>query len=304
MNDRGDNLKSFSYEYPLASQIIGDLYAYFDKRLNEDTRSQLISKSRSAGQYKDQSRGKNRFERKKYSKIANYVKQYNNINMDDFFKKDILLVKIPVTGETNNYTVSIKIEGVCAEIAKNIKNNNNKLEFRTILQSLTNVFNTGNVYVNCTCSDFKFSFSHWTILNHQSTEDSSKDPGPGKGIRNPNNDKGIGCKHILLVLANLSWIMKVASVLNNYIHYAEAHMQKPFLKIIFPKLYGIPADEMVEEDLIDDEKYLDSSAGLIDAINEYGRKRGWYKKGSNKNPITGTGGRAKEQPDEQANTKG
>lgn len=81
-------------------------------------------------------------------------------------------------------------------------------------------------------------------------------------------------------------------------------MQKPFLKIIFPKLYGIPAEEMVEEDLIDDEKYLDSSAGLIDAINEYGRKRGWYKKGSNKNPITGTGGRAKEQPDEQANTKG
>ena len=160
MNDRGDNLKSFSYEYPLASQIIGDLYDYFDTRLNEDTRSQLISKSRGAGRYKDQSRGKSRFERKKYSKIANYVKQYNNINMDDFFKKDILLVKIPVTGETNNYTVSIKIEGVCAEIAKNIKNNNNKLEFRTILQSLTNVFNTGNVYVNCTCSDFKFSFSH------------------------------------------------------------------------------------------------------------------------------------------------
>ena len=80
-------------------------------------------------------------------------------------------------------------------------------------------------------------------------------------------------------------------------------MQKPFLKIIFPKLYGIPADEMVEEDLIDDEKYLDSSAGLIDAINEYGRKRGRYKKGSNKNSVTGTGGRAKKQPDEQANTK-
>ena len=81
-------------------------------------------------------------------------------------------------------------------------------------------------------------------------------------------------------------------------------MQKPFLKIIFPKLYGIPADEMVEEDLIHDEKHLDSSAGLIDAINEYGRKRGCYKKGSNRNPITGTGGRTKKQPDEQANTKG
>ena len=77
-------------------------------------------------------------------------------------------------------------------------------------------------------------------------------------------------------------------------HYAEEHLQKPFLKVIFPKLYGITADEMVEQDLIDTDEYLDSSAGLIDAINEYGRKRGQYQKGSNKNPVTGTGGKAKK----------
>ena len=80
-------------------------------------------------------------------------------------------------------------------------------------------------------------------------------------------------------------------------HYAEEHLQKPFLKVIFPKLYGIAADEMVEQDLIDTDEYLDSSAGLIDAINEYGRKRGQYQKGSNKNPVTGTGGKVKK-PDE------
>lgn len=85
--------------------------------------------------------------------------------------------------------------------------------------------------------------------------------------------------------------MKVASVINNYIHYAEKNLQKPFLKIIFPKLYGVPADEMVEQDLIDDDSYLESSVGLIDAINEYGKIRGRYTKGSNKNPITMTGGR-------------
>ena len=80
-------------------------------------------------------------------------------------------------------------------------------------------------------------------------------------------------------------------------HYAEEHLQKPFLKVIFPKLYGVAADEMVEQNLIDTDEYLDSSAGLIDAINEYGRKRGQYQKGSNKNPVTGTGGKAKK-PDE------
>jgi hypothetical protein len=95
--------------------------------------------------------------------------------------------------------------------------------------------------------------------------------------------------------------LKVASVINNYVHYAEEHLQKPFLKIIFPKLYGIPADEMVEQDLIDTDEYLDSSKGLIDAINEYGKNRGKYQKGSNKNPITGTGGRTKkeEEPEKE-----
>ena len=59
-------------------------------------------------------------------------------------------------------------------------------------------------------------------------------------------------------------------------------------------MYGVDADEMVEQNLIDTDEYLDSSAGLIDAINEYGRKRGQYQKGSNKNPVTGTGGKAKK----------
>jgi hypothetical protein len=94
--------------------------------------------------------------------------------------------------------------------------------------------------------------------------------------------------------------MKVASVINNYIHYAEEKLQKPFLKLIFPKLYGYPAEEMVEQDLIDTEDYLDSTTGLIDAINDYGKNRGKFQKGSNKNPITGTGGKQKaEKPDEK-----
>lgn len=120
----------------------------------------MIAKSRSAGQYKDQSRGKNRFDRRRHSKISGAVKSYNQIDMNDFFKKDVLKVKIPVKGETDDYMVSIKLEGVCAEIAKNVKNNNGKFEFRTVVQALTKVFNTGNVYVNCTCDDFRYNFAH------------------------------------------------------------------------------------------------------------------------------------------------
>ena len=257
----------------------------------------LVSNSRNVGPYMNPVKGKNRFERKKYSQIAKTVKQYNQIDMNKLFKEDTLIVHIPVQGETDSYTVSVKMEGIVAEMARNIKNNKNQFEYRTVIQAITKIFNTKDIYVKCNCDDYKYRFAHWNIVNNVSVDDSASDPGPGHGIRNPKDDMGRGCKHVLLVLANGDWVLKVASVINNYVHYAEEHLQKPFLKLIFPKLYGIPASEMVEQDLIDDEKYLDSSAGLIDAINDYGKTRGRYKPGSNKNPVTGTGGpKKKEEP--------
>ena len=268
--------------------------------LLEANRTSLISQSRNAGEYKNKERGKNRFERKKYSKIANAVKAYNEIDMNSLFKQDILLVNIPVVGENDEYTVTIKLEGVIAEIHKNIKNNSNKLEYRTIIQALTKVFNTSDVHIKCTCPDAKYRFAHWNILKNVSVDDSAHDPGPGKGIANPNDDKGRGCKHMLLVLANGDWMMKVASVINNYCHFLSEKKPEAFLKLVFPKLYGVPADEAEQNDIVADQEELETGKDLIDIINEYGRNRGKFKKGSNKNPITNTGGRAKKQePEEQ-----
>jgi hypothetical protein len=286
-------------------EINGDMFPVpiWSYTIKEDTRAQLVSKSKTAGAYKDASRGKNRFERKRYSKLASAVKQYNTIDMNDLFKKDILQVNIPVVGETNNYEVTVKMEGVIAEIAKNIKSDKFKFEYKTVVQAIAKVFNTANVYTKCTCPDHLYNYAHWNIVKNVSADDSSKDPGPGKGIRNPKDDKGRGCKHILLVLANVDWIMKVASVINNYVHYAEEKLQKPFLNVIFPKLYGIPADEMVTQDLIDDDKFLDSSKGLIDAINDYAKNRGKFVKGSNVNPVHANKLEAEQKAKKEATAK-
>ena len=262
--------------------------------LLEDTRNMLVSKSRSVGTYKDTSRGKNRFDRKKYSSIAKTVKQYNKIDMNKFFKEDILEVIIPVVGEHDSYTVTLKLEGVVKEIANNIKNNKNQLEYRTIVQSLTKIFNSSNIWVKCNCKDYKYRFAHWNIVNNVSVDDTSNDPGPGRGIVNPNDDKGRGCKHILLVLANGDWIMKVSSVINNYIHYAEEKLRQPFLKLIFPKLYGVTIDEAADKELLPEDFELESTTEIIDLINDFGRNRGKYQKGTNKNPVTGTGGKTKK----------
>ena len=254
-------------------------------KLNEATRTQLVAQSRNVGQYKDTSRGRNRMERKKYSKIANAVKNYNQIDMNKLFKQDILQVNIPVVGENDEYTVTIKLEGVVAEMQKNIKNNGNKMEFRTIIQSLTKVFNTTDVYVKCTCPDFKYRFAHWNIVKNVSVDDSAADPGPGKGIVNPKDDKGRGCKHILLTLSNGEWMMKVASVINNYCHFLSEKKPDAFLKLVFPKLYGVPADEAVENDLVADTEDLESGKDLIDTITAWAKDRGKFKKGSNINPV-------------------
>ena len=277
---------------PLQEQCLLELL-----KLAEATRNQLIAQSRNVGRYKDTSRGLTRMERKKYSKVANAVKSYNSIDMNLLFKQDILQVNIPVVGETDEYTVAIKLEGVVAELQKNIKNNQNKFEFRTIIQALTKVFNTSDVWVKCSCPDFKYRFAHWNIIKNVSVDDSSKDPGPGKGIVNPNDDKGRGCKHVLLVLSNGSWMMKVASVINNYCHYLSEKKPDAFLKLVFPKLYGVPAEEAAENNIVADNEDLETGKDLIDIVNSWARERGKFKQGSNKNPVTGTGGKQKvEQP--------
>ena len=279
----------------LQEQCLTELY-----KLDEATRNQLIAQSRNVRKYKDTSRGTTRMERKKYSKVANAVKSYNEINMNDLWKSDILKVNIPVVGETDEYTVTIKLEGVVAELQKNIKNNQNKFEFRTVIQALTKVFNTSDVWVKCTCPDFKYRFAHHLIVNNMSVDDSSQDPGPGKGIANPNDDMGRGCKHVLACLANGSWMMKVASVISNYCHYLSEKKPDAFLKLVFPKLYGVPADEAAENNIVADNEDLETGKDLIDVINDWASNRGKFKKGSNKNPITGTGGKQKaEEPEEK-----
>lgn len=268
----------------LQEQCLIELY-----KLDEATRNQLIAQSRNVGRYKDTSRGVNRHERKRYSKVANAVKSYNSIDMNQVFKQDILQVNIPVVGETDEYTVTIKLEGVITELQKNIKNNQNKFEFRTIIQALTKVFNTSDVYIKCSCPDAHFRFSHWNIIKNVSVDDSSKDPGPGRGIVNPNDDKGRGCKHMLLVLSNGSWMMKVASVINNYCHYLSEKKPEAFLKLVFPKLYGVPADEADQNGIVEDNEDLESGKDLIDVVNDWAKNRDKFKKGSNKNPVTNTG---------------
>jgi hypothetical protein len=71
----------------------------------------------------------------------------------------ILIKKFP-NGIRLYLNPDLDFEDLIKEIAANIKNNKNQLEYRTIVQALTKVFNSSNIYVKCSCEDFKYRFAH------------------------------------------------------------------------------------------------------------------------------------------------
>ena len=238
--------------------------------LNEANRQQLLQKSRNAQNYsiKNQAKGKNRYDRRNKSSISATVRDYNMIQMDPLFKRDILEFKIPVIGETDVYVVDVRVDGLLAEIRKQVMANKGTLEFKVVLQSLMKVLNIGNVYIGCNCPDAIYRQAYWQTQDNYKAGYKERRP---SNITNPNDTLGAGCKHVLLVLANLDWAVKVASVINNYIKYCREHLQKNYADYIFPKIYGVKYDKAVQLDLFDN-GLLPDDAATMKAVIDQGMK--------------------------------
>jgi hypothetical protein len=231
--------------------------------LEEANRQQLLAKSRKAKKYSknNQSKGVNRYERRLKSLISASVKDYNIIDMDRFFKRDVLSFSVPVRGETDTYMVSLELQGVLKEIQRQIRSNKGKLEFKVVLSSLSAVLNTGDVYTDCTCPDAKYRQAFWQTRNNYKA--GYKELRPSNDT-NPKDELGAGCKHVMLVLANLSWMYKVSSVINNYIKYSRDRLQKNYVDYIFPKVFGMRYDKAIQLQLF----YSDEESGLLPTDQE------------------------------------
>ena len=125
-------------------------------KLLEDKRQELISNSKHADNYapENQFRGKNRYERRLHSRVANSVREMNSIDMNKFFQNNILDVDVKVRGETNDYIVRISFGEVLDQIHKQLAANNDVLNLRCVIRALVSSFNGENVYVRCSCPDF------------------------------------------------------------------------------------------------------------------------------------------------------
>lgn len=240
------------------------------QRLHEDSRSKLLNKS------KQSDKGFQRFKRRVKSRIANSVKQYNAIDMDKLFKKDILTVDIQVKGETDTYTVKISFGGLLQLIRDQIAKQDGKLDYKAITRALILGFNKDDVYIHCSCPDWQYRYSYYATKNGITSGDPETRP---SDITNPDDKLGSACKHVLLVLSNTSWILKVAATIYNYINYMEKHYNKLYATIIYPAVYGKDYEEPIQLDIFDDDS-LETNTDMLDKSNEYARTKNQFKQGN------------------------
>ena len=248
----------------------------FMNRLDEDTRRQLIDKSKDAKVTK--AYGTNRYVRRNMQHIYNSLASFNKIDMNALYHANLLSFILPVHGETDNYSVEFLFEGVCDNIKREIKRNNNKLEYKCVYRALINAINSQDIYIACTCPDWKYRFAYHSTKGGYNG--GSPELRPAK-ITNPNNDLGIGCKHVMAALDHLEWAIKLATTIYNYIIYMEDNYTAKFETIMFPKLFDISWEEYTgsKEQAVSAERdvanAMDSEEGEkeIDTANVYGSSK-------------------------------
>lgn len=251
------------------------------KSLKEATRNQLLSKSKNGASYKDQNKG-SRWLRKSKCQISTKVENYNKIDMNTFWKKDLLSFKLEVVGETDTYEVTIEFNNILNNIQKEVKNAHNAFNRDIVFKALTTSINEGQLKYNCNCKDFQYRLSYFASKNGykagaQETRVSDE--------TNPDDKLGAACKHILYVLNNSSWLRNIASVIVNYANYCKDNMEYNYAKYIFPKIFNMQYEKAFDLYKKNIEYDLKTDEATINLSNALGKIRGRIKKGSNKNPI-------------------
>lgn len=242
--------------------------------LCEDRRSALISRGKQGEREKGDN--KTRYEKRVKSKFSTSTREYNRIDMNSLFKDGILTVRIPVVGETDNYLVTMKFGGFLDLLQKRIEQQDDVIDLKAIIRSLIDAFNSDDVYIHCSCPDWKYRQAYWATITDINAGDPESIP---SDITNPDNKLGPGCKHVMLVLANTSWLIKVASVINNYVKYMEIHRPKDYADIIYPAIFNKKYEKPVQLSL-DDADELSSDEETVNISNKEGRERTQFKPGN------------------------
>ena len=155
-----------------------------------------------------------------------------DLDMNRLFKRQSFAVKIPVIGETDEYTCVISFESWLPKLKEDIR----KFGFTqlTVKKSLAEMMRFHDLKTRCSCPDYHYRMAYQSSQHGDIEGEPETIPSP---ITNPKDDLGRGCKHLLFCLNN-KWIYfdKISRIIYNYFINLKRTQKPLFDRIIAPAL--------------------------------------------------------------------
>lgn len=212
--------------------------------LLEATRKDLLTKSKNETP-------------ERYARRMNYVATIKPMAVakDLFIKTGTLTVPIHV----GDYIVTIHFSKIMKFIREELDRQNKTLPDRPLVyKALRKAVDESNVYINCTCPDFRYRFKYWSTKKNYLYGEPENRP---SNITNPTN-RGSICKHITAALVRPSqWLKYVAGWISTVV---RAYLENK-LDINAEDIDDLTPSEKDEiKDEISDITELDDSITKID----------------------------------------
>ena len=181
----------------------------------------------------------------RYNKRLRYsAMSIPEIDEEQLLYHDMLVIYVQV----GSYTDIVAYKGVISKLIEIVKKDPmHRVIRRFVVQALNQQVDLTDVYVNCSCPDFRYRYKYWATKFDYLWGEPEKIPAE---ITNPDDSIGATCKHLASILANKKWLVKAASVVNDFIHdnYEE-----------FIQSYNIDPEEFV----IDEQHYEAAITGAV-----------------------------------------
>lgn len=148
----------------------------------------------------------------RYNKRLNYhVKGYSGIDPSELLTKDILVTKV----EVGDYECIVAYKGVLENLAKIVrKQPSHNITLQSVIRAVTQSIDETDILVDCSCDDWKYRFSY--VASKHGYKYGKPETRP-PNVTNPDDDKGSMCKHLTMLLANKRWLVRLSSIVNDFI---------------------------------------------------------------------------------------
>jgi len=171
--------------------------------LNEITRWEIINRSK-------------RESPERFSKSRFYKdKDFDTVDFEELFNSDTFTWRTRV----GDYIVTISFEGPFSNLYQVVgswsgKNRWKRIDLKTLTKCLSKALDEEDLYVDCTCDDFKYRFAFWAT--QAGMKYGTQQNRPPK-VRNVKNNKGYVCKHTLSLLYGKRFVPAAAKAWLQYI---------------------------------------------------------------------------------------